>query len=50
MLELNESYKVPNRISKSDFIRYSPSEKSSKKTANSHIFENKPEEYCFFGK
>ena len=37
MFKLSENYKVDRRILKYDYIRYSPSEKGEKNTANSQI-------------
>ena len=42
MFKLNENYEVDRRILKYDYIRFSPSEISIKKTPNSQIFINTP--------
>ena len=42
MFKLSEKYQIDRRIVKFDYIRYSPSEISTIKTANSQIFINIP--------
>ena len=42
MFNLNENYEIDRRILKCDFIRYTPSEISTKNTPNSHIYINIP--------
>ena len=44
MFKLNERYEVNRKILKCDYIRYSPSEISTKNTANSQIYINIPRE------
>ena len=44
MFKLNEKYEINRNILKCDYIRYSPSEISTIKTANSQIFINIPRE------
>ena len=44
MFKLNEKYQVYRSNSKCDFIRYSPSEKSTINSANSQIYNNIPSE------
>ena len=44
MFKLSEKYEVDRRISKCDYIRYSPSEISTINTANSQIYINIPRE------
>ena len=40
MFKLNENYEVTRSNLKCDYLRYSPSEKSTINTANSHIYRN----------
>ena len=42
MFKQNENYEVDQRTLKSDYIRYSPSEKSTKNTPNSQIYIKNP--------
>ena len=44
MFQLNEKYETDGNFLKCDFIRYSPSEKSTINTANSQIYINTPRE------
>ena len=44
MFTLNERYQIDRRILKCDYLRYSPSEKSTINTANSQIYINIPRE------
>ena len=44
MIKLNEKYKIHTNILKHDYIRYSPSEKSTINTANSQIYNKIPRE------
>ena len=44
MFKLSENYEIDRRILKCDYIRYSPAEISTIKTANSHIYINIPRE------
>ena len=44
MFKLSENYEVDRKISKSDFIRYSPAEICTINTANSQIYINIPRE------
>ena len=44
MFKLNEKYEINRDILKSDYIRCSPSEISTKNTANSQIYINIPRE------
>ena len=44
MFKLNEKHEVDRRVSKCDYIRYSPSEISTINTANSQIYINIPRE------
>ena len=48
MFNLCEKYEVDRRILKCDYIRYSPSEISTRNTANSQIFINIPREDSVF--
>ena len=38
MFKLNKRYEVNRKFLKCDYLRYSPSEISTKNTANSHIY------------
>ena len=44
MFQLNESYEVDRRILKCDYVRYSPTEASTKNDPNSQIYINIPRE------
>ena len=44
MFKLSERYEINRNILKCDFIRYSPSEVSTIKTANSQLYINIPRE------
>ena len=44
MFQLNEKCEINRKFLKCDFIRYSPSEKSTINTANSQIFIKTPRE------
>ena len=44
MFKLNENYEIKRNKLKCDYIRYSPSEKSTLNTPNSQIYNNKPRE------
>ena len=44
MFKLSESYEVDRKITKCDYIRYSPAETSTKNTPNSQIYINIPRE------
>ena len=44
MFTLSEIYEVDRRILKCDFIRYSPAELFTIKTANSQVYINIPRE------
>ena len=44
MFKLNENYEIKRKILKCYYIRYSPSEISTMKTANSQIYNNIPRE------
>ena len=44
MFKLNEKYEINRDVSKCDYIRYSPSETSTKNTTNSQIYINIPRE------
>ena len=44
MFKLNEKYEITRDILKCDYIRYSPSERSTKNTANFQIYINIPRE------
>ena len=44
MFKLNEKYEINRDILKRDYIRYSPSEISTKNTTNSQVYINIPRE------
>ena len=44
MFKLSEKYQIDRSILKCDYIRYSPSEISTKNTPNSQIYINIPRE------
>ena len=44
MFKLSEKYSVDRDILKCDYIRYSPSEISTKNAANSQVYNNIPRE------
>ena len=48
MFKLNEKYEIIRNILKCDYIRYSPSEVSTIKTANSQKYNNIPEKVLVF--